>query len=223
MSVSKIHGAVTLLAALALAGCSGNFYDNRSKGFTPELPEQTYPIDVVKGAVNLRISARTSTLSPREVTSIRRLAASIASMPVPIHVTRPAGSLKAEVKVAHITRLLVDMGVAADRIRHRAVPGVSRIVLSYKRKFAVTRSCDDMWTHPANETASNHPMPGFGCSSQNNLAAMVDNPEDFEHPRVMPPADSDNRLEAIKKFRKKKDFNSATSSQSKVSVKDVQK
>jgi len=70
----------------------------------------------------------------------------------------------------------------------------------YRRKFAVTKPCGD-WSRPVTETKDNRPYNNFGCSQQHNIAAMVDNPEDFERPQVMDPVDGANRAEAIAKYR----------------------
>ncbi len=220
-SIVRMHATMALLGALALSGCSSGFYDERVKGFTPELPEATYPIDVVKGAVRLKLSARASGLTAEETDAVRRLGSAASSQSSPVFIHRPAGSLNAEVKAAKIARILTEMGVETARIHHAARAGTGEILVTYRRKFAVTKSCENMWSRPSNETAANRPMPGFGCSQQHNLAAMVDNPEDFAAPRVMPPPDTDSRIEAVRKFRKREDFNSAASAQSKISVKDA--
>ncbi len=220
MSNLKMKTMVALAAALAVSGCTGKFYDERSKGYVPDLPHQIYPIDVADGKVRLEIPVAGSRLTSEEIDAVRRLAYKSASLSTPVYVRRPASSVTADVKAAHVTRLLVRMGVAPERIHH-VTGSANSLEISYARKFAVTKSCDDMWSRPVTETADNRPMPGFGCSTQHNIAAMVDNPEDFQKPRAMTPADINSRIKAVNKFRKREDFNSAKSSQSKISVKDA--
>ncbi len=220
MNIVKTHGALALIAALALGGCNGNFYDDRMEGFTAELPEQVYPIDVVKGTVRLKLPARSARLSPREETSVRRLAGQALANNSVITVRRPAGSLSAEVVAAKITRLLTESGVSARNIRHATYRGTGPVNISFRRKFAVTRECGD-WSGPVNETTKNRPYKDWGCSSQHNLAAQVANPEDFERPRVMTPPDAQNRLTALEKYGQRQDTNSAASSQSKAKVSEA--
>ena len=220
MSKFKTHGALALLAALALSGCTSKFYDYRMQGFSPEMPSDVYPIDVVKGAVKLKLPARAGHLTAQEEDAVRRLAIQAVSHPSPVVVSRPAGSLTAEVTAAKVTRLLTDAGIEPDRIRHVTHAGGGPLVVSYRRKFAVTKECGD-WSKPVTETAKNRPPANFGCAQQNNIAAMVDNPEDFERPRVMTPPDADNRVNAVVKYRKREDYNSAKSSQSEAKVSDT--
>ena len=52
--------------------------------------------------------------------------------------------------------------------------------------------CGD-WSRNAGDTASNLPMPNFGCASQHNLAAMVTDPRDLVSPRAMGPSDAARR------------------------------
>ena len=109
---------------------------------------------------------------------------------------------------AEVTRVLTGMGVLPRRIHHRTGGTPGELVVTYDRKFAVTKECGD-WSRPINEKAFNDAYPNFACAQQHNLAAMVDNPEDFERPRVMSPADSDNRNKAIERYRKREDTTSA--------------
>ncbi len=48
----------------------------------------------------------------------------------------------------------------------------------------------------------NRPFHNLGCSTQRNLAAMVDNPADLVQPRAETPANTTRRTEAFEKYRK---------------------
>jgi pilus assembly protein CpaD len=48
----------------------------------------------------------------------------------------------------------------------------------------------------------NRPFHNFGCSSQRNLAAMVDNPADLVQPRAETPPSESRRTMAFEKYRK---------------------
>ena len=201
--------SVVLVAMVALAGCTSDFYDSRIQGYTPEMPEQTYPISVVKGAVKLELPLAQSRLSMKERTAVHRLGRDAVLHNTPIIVERPAGSVRAEVKAAEVTRVLVrDAGIKSHRIRHVKRRGGNTIVVRYDRKFAVTRECGD-WSKPLTETNGNTVYKNFGCAQQHNIAAMVDNPEDFERPRVMSGVDIDTRNGAMEKYRKREDYTSS--------------
>ena len=48
----------------------------------------------------------------------------------------------------------------------------------------------------------NRPYYNFGCASQRNLAAMIDNPADLVQPRPETPAYTTRRTTAFEKYRK---------------------
>ena len=207
-----------LMMTMLLAGCTDQFYDDRMQGYQPELPHQTYPIEVVKGEAKLHIPVRGGKLSMKERMAIRHLAGRANSVTAPVVVIRPAGSAAAEVRAAEITRILVDEGVAPERIRHRAGSrGGKEISISFHRKFAVTRECGD-WSKPITRTKDNRVYPDFGCAHQHNIAAQVDNPEDFERPRVMDRPDADARDTAMQKYRKAEDYTSQWPSGYKIQI-----
>ncbi len=52
------------------------------------------------------------------------------------------------------------------------------------------------------EYFENQPWWNFGCASQRNLAAMVDNPADLVQPRAETPADTTRRTTVVDKYRK---------------------
>lgn len=59
-------------------------------------------------------------------------------------------------------------------------PGAVRVVVS--RTVASVPGCPN-WERPASPNYNNKMLPGFGCSVNGNLAAMVANPEDLVHGR----------------------------------------
>ncbi|HET9534019.1 MAG TPA: CpaD family pilus assembly protein [Mesorhizobium sp.] len=54
--------------------------------------------------------------------------------------------------------------------------------LSYLQVVAVPPDCPD-WSENMGRDPQNMPWPNKGCATQNNLAAMMANPEDLLHPR----------------------------------------
>ena len=77
--------------------------------------------------------------------------------------------------ISYFGERLVDMGVPRSRILVGARPladGDRRVEISFVSYVAHTEPCGD-WSVDASETASNLPMPNFGCAVQHNVAAMV--------------------------------------------------
>jgi pilus assembly protein CpaD len=80
------------------------------------------------------------------------------------------------------------------------------IRLSYPRISAVAGPCG-LWPEDLgpsimnNGYSENRQYYNFGCASQRNLAAMIDNPSDLEQPRPETPAYTARRTAAFAKYR----------------------
>jgi len=81
------------------------------------------------------------------------------------------------------------------------------IRLSYSRIAAVAGPCG-LWPEDLGPNLydsgynENKPYHNFGCATQRNLAAMIDNPADLEQPRTESPAYTERRNAAFQKYRK---------------------
>lgn len=87
-----------------------------------------------------------------------------------------------------------------------APTALASIKLNYSKLTAQAGPCGQ-WPDDLGPTAdsghdSNRPYWNFGCASQRNLAAMVDNPADLVQPRGEQPAYQARRSVAIDKYRK---------------------
>lgn len=81
------------------------------------------------------------------------------------------------------------------------------IRLTYSKIAAVAGPCglwpEDLGPSIKNKSwFENKSYYNFGCASQRNLAAMVDNPTDIEQPRPETPAYTVRRTQAFEKYRK---------------------
>jgi len=97
----------------------------------------------------------------------------------------------------HLRVLALAAGVPESRIKvqpylagDHARPASVR--LSYLRVKAVAPQCG-LWPEEVSNTNHNPQYHNFGCASQQNLAAVVDNPLDLLYPRGMTPADAQRR------------------------------
>jgi pilus assembly protein CpaD len=83
---------------------------------------------------------------------------------------------------------------------------LAAIRLNYPRISAVAGPCglwpEDLGPSIKNKTYfENKSYYNFGCASQRNLAAMVDNPSDLAQPRSETPSYTTRRTEAFQKYR----------------------
>ncbi len=120
----------------------------------------------------------------------------------------PSGSANSAAAAAmrrDIRRLLTQAGVAGPRIVETSYQAPSSapapIRLSYVATTAMTNECGQWPDDIANNTAANENWYNFGCASQNNLAAQLDNPMDLVAPRAMTPIDAQNRSKVIQTYR----------------------
>ncbi len=76
------------------------------------------------------------------------------------------------------------------------------IRLSYPRLQATAGPCGSWPKYLGGGFGENTNYQNFGCATQSNLAAMVDNPSDLLGPRASTPADQARRATVIEKYRK---------------------
>jgi pilus assembly protein CpaD len=84
---------------------------------------------------------------------------------------------------------------------------LATIKLSYPRIAAVAGPCglwpEDLGPSTLNPAYNeNRQYHNFGCATQRNLAAMIDNPADLEQPRSETAAYTTRRTQAFEKYRK---------------------
>jgi pilus assembly protein CpaD len=77
------------------------------------------------------------------------------------------------------------------------------------------------WPEDMTRTEQNTPYENFGCSQQNNIAAMVANPQDLIRPRASAPSDAMRRSKVFDKYREGTEISSAQEQQQKVKISDV--
>jgi pilus assembly protein CpaD len=120
-----------------------------------------------------------------------------------ISISAPKGPM-ADAAIAYFGERLADAGVPRSQIlvgTHDVVAGDTRVELGYVSYVAKTDGCGD-WSKNAANTASNLPMPDFGCATQHNVAAMVADPRDLVSPRSISAADAARRSTVMGHYEK---------------------
>jgi type IV pilus biogenesis protein CpaD/CtpE len=77
------------------------------------------------------------------------------------------------------------------------------------------------WPKDMAEVSDNEPYDNFGCAQQNNLAAMVANPQDLVRPRTQTPPDAMRRIKVIDKYRAGEQIGSAEEEKQKVEISKI--
>lgn len=120
-----------------------------------------------------------------------------------ISVSVPEGPGSAD-SIRYFGERLASMGVQRSAIlvgTHDAANGDMRVEIGYMGYVAHTDPCGD-WTQNLDDTGNNLPAPDFGCSVQNNIAAMVADPRDLMGPRGMSQADAVRRNTVVTNYEK---------------------
>ena len=78
-----------------------------------------------------------------------------------------------------------------------------------------------VWPKEVSRTAQNDQYANFGCFQQNNIAAMVANPQDLVRPRAQTPSDPMRRAKVIDNYRNGETTGAQAEEQQKVKISDV--
>lgn len=131
----------------------------------------------------------------------------VADVPVDTPNARAAESAFREVRAVLIAGGVPARGIVLHRYRPDDPGFLPPIRLSYPRIAAVAGPCG-LWPADLGPSVNdpdyfdNKQYYNFGCATQRNLAAMIDNPADLEQPRPETPPYTMRRSEAFEKYRK---------------------
>jgi pilus assembly protein CpaD len=183
------------LAALLLAGsCAAPTNDGTGEMSDPAL---NHPIAVEPSyhSIKLPFSAADAGLMPEDAAHFSVFVEEyLNSGNGAISITAPAGG-NSNAAIGYFGERLASLGVPRDRILVGTKPGDAdnRIEIGYVGYKAHVENCDDPWSKDWADTADNQPTANFGCSVQQNIAAMVADPRDLIQPRAMDPSDATRR------------------------------
>src|SRR3990170_4642210 len=188
-AASRTRLALFIVMTSGLAACSNGELALDDQ-YVPVAHYERYPIEVTRGPVRMEISSRHGSLQASQINAISGFSRSAKnSGSSRITILRPSAG-GASGRVARQTfQLLVQSGISPGMISQKTYPGPSKapVQLTYIRSVAVTKECGD-WSTDLATTSNNEVHQNYGCAVQNNIAAMVANPDDFVAPRPATPA-----------------------------------
>ena len=200
-AASKMSLVLFIAMSSTLAACSSGELA-LDDTYAPAAHYDRYPIEVARGPVKMEISSQYGSLQSPQIYAISAFTRSASiSESSKITIRRPSGG-GASGRIAKETyRVLLQSGIASRMILNRTYPGPSTapVQLSYNGSVAVTKECGD-WSSDLSNTSGNQPYPNLGCSIQNNIAAMVSNPDDFLVPEPTVPAYAASRDPAARQY-----------------------
>ncbi len=216
--------AVPLVAAGLLAACSSTQPVAFEDTFSPQMPGQRYPIDVARGTVKLDVSTASARLTAAQEDAVTRFAQQAQQLDFGLcrgastgrECERRRGGRSHRPDPEPIRASHAENQIQTTYRGGRGAP----VMVAFQRSFATTQECGD-WSEEVARTGLNEPYPNFGCAQQNNIAALVANPEDFNHPRAQTPSDSMRRVQVFTDYRKPQPTSTPVDQQSEVKVSQV--
>lgn len=180
-----------LAGASLIAGCSQQLASIEDS-YVPYSELENYPIKVVEKPVRLTVEASAQGVRQADIQTVHGFARAAAAQrgQTPVVIGYAKDSKGAQKAANQIAGIMVANGIARPSVVVTPQDGKgSEVVMSFAVKAAETKPCGN-WDRNMRADNSNDVGPNFGCAYQQNIAAMVSNPSDFEHARNMPPTES---------------------------------
>ena len=197
--------------AASLAGCARGVNPYEITGAVPDDYRTNHPILIEEqvAAIDIPVSANTAALTPAVRSNIKGFAQTfVNSGSAIIAVVAPSGSpnqVAAAAAAVEVEQVLRAAGVNPRSIDYRVYragsdEAIAPIRIAYAKIDAHTHPCG-LWNDQMTSNTQNRHYGSFGCATQKNLAAMVNNPLDLLYPRGLTPADAARRSQVLDQYR----------------------
>lgn len=169
--------------------------------------DQSVVIFVGGGRGGLSGSQRADVIGLAQVWQREATGAIVADVPVGTPNARSAAEAMREIQALLAAAGVPLPGIVVKQYHPDDPRQMAAIRLSYPRMTAVAGPCG-LWPEDLGPSIKdttyfeNKPYYNFGCASQRNLAAMLDNPSDVVQPRSETAAYTGRRTTAFEKYRK---------------------
>ena len=197
MNTKDFLRAVSVLAVLVAGSCT--LPDDAPS--TSQDPVVNHPITVEPSYRSLKI-ANAETLSPDDAQKLSAFVEDyLARGNGAITIAAPSGPDAPKV-IGALGETLANMGVPRTHIlvgEQDQVKSDGLVEIGYIRYVAHVAPCGD-WSVNADDNQQNLPMPNWGCSVQNNIAAQVADPRDLIEPRGIGMSDAARRMQVLNKY-----------------------
>lgn len=208
------RAAFAVTCALFVCGCNT---DQQVTG-APDVPvdyRMRHPITIKESdrTFELFVGSNRGSLTPEQRAQVLAFAQSWREEATGgVIVDLPMGSTNERAAAAampEIRSLIAASGVPPNAIAVRRYPAAGRnlatVRINYPKVTAQAGPCG-MWPEDIGPSANrdyfeNQPYWNFGCATQRNLAAMVENPADLVQPRAETPAYTPRRVQVVEKYR----------------------
>ncbi len=208
---NMIKLAVMFVAALSLSACGSLPVTSDGSMVTRRGPVDKFPIQVAdeKEEITLVIAPHVFALSQADKNRVAMLAESYKHVGHgDIWVVAPTGSANSASSIgaaAEIAKVMVDQGIRPTSIKMNSYLAAETdesapVTVLFRRYHAFTSDCG-LWNRNIAFTPTNQSSPNLGCTTQSNLAALVEDPRDLIEPTRMDPADPARRATVFENYR----------------------
>ncbi len=166
-------------------------------------------IEVTQTAERIEVPVTAGALSPAARAQLRAFAGGYLRYGHgALVLSTPSGSPNSDAAslLANETRnALVEAGVSYAAVAGSTYDASANpnapIIVSFSRYEAQAPECAPLWEQDLAHQSNNQSWESFGCATQANLAAMVEDPADLMRPRAHDPRDSGRRDEVMDHYR----------------------
>jgi pilus assembly protein CpaD len=194
--IVRVLGFGAMLAAASCASPSSEVQAPKPDGMA------NHPITVEPSYKSLKVNFAAGGLSAGDTAQLDAFVSDyIAHGNGSIAVSAPATPVARDALV-YLADHINQMGISRDHIlvaTHDAPDGDQRVEVNYIAYQAHTDKCGD-WSDDLAYTLDNSTPKNFGCSVQQNIAAMVADPRDLLGPRAMGDDDAVRRATVLGKY-----------------------
>lgn len=223
----KLRLPTLLLGLGALGACASVPPPDMNMPATASAAD-VHRITVTESAQRLEIpvAANATTLSAQERAGLRDFANSylrvghgalVLSTPAAGPNAQAAANLANEARIT-----LADAGVSYAAIASSSYDAAERVdaplMISFSRFEAVAPECAPLWEQDLAHQSNNQPWESFGCATQANLAALIEDPRDLLGPRNEDPRDGGRRAAVIQAYRAGEQTHAERSNDERVSI-----
>jgi pilus assembly protein CpaD len=200
MALARRALALALLAALAVSACQERRRLENEMAVGAQNHEQRHPIGFTarRETLDVEVPPGAEGLSSNQHTDVYRFLVRFKHEATGRLVISQPAAVTDRASVAHslqgIQRHVVEAGIdyrLAQGAR-QSIGGVPAIRIAYERTAAVAPTCDH-WQEDVGRNEARVPYANFGCATQRNTAAMVDNARDLQRPQAEDPRPGERR------------------------------
>jgi len=216
MSNSKSNLFILALVGSLAVGCT-SFKNGPDQAISIQ---QAHPISVDSQVVTLTLDASGTRLSRVDEARLRAFVNRyLKDGHGPVSITAPTGPYAdggAKLIAGDVRKKLNYLGVDNAALNttnySNGAAGGGDLIISYVHYVATPSACG-LWEGMRDRDRRNLRSPNFGCSAQNNLAAMIGDPRDLIQPPALTGPDAEFRIRGVEAFRAGETTSSATDSE----------